>query len=369
MKKRDFIRALYRACPAFRRDLESLLSVGLVFDGITLDPNASFETFLHPLALKLENEDETSEEISENNEPQVTWDDFYNKWPRAREMMVSPSEIKSSSKLNVQDFEKLLELEQIVIDPWPIYRQTAPAKIGEGFIPDCFVNNSPEKDEEIKKELRRSVGEELFSKAAIVLPIYPETTKDDINWEYIEKLKKHFYGYSYRPKRKQYEKAIKVFERGQLLEDGKGYKSWQEVADSICLQLSTVRYIYTRAHEIVYGVLPKKRHYGTEEEITIPKSSETGPEDPGPKLKERLLNSDKEIGSYNTEGAADDEMGSFKVLFEETDQEDDDQEEFDPEKCSKCHRFVARSSGKYSPNPDRPGDDVFLCKDCLSPSD
>jgi hypothetical protein len=51
-----------------------------------------------------------------------------------------------------------------------------------------------------------------------------------------------------RQKPDRYEKIIKVFQAGQLLEEKAGkeeraYKSWQEVADSVGLGLTTVRYL------------------------------------------------------------------------------------------------------------------------------
>jgi hypothetical protein len=117
------------------------------------------------------------------------------------------------------------------------------------------------------------------------------------------------------------------------------------VADSVGLQLSTVRDIYDRAHRLVFGFPAKKRPYAVEQEVLIPESPEDIPDDPGPKLRELLTNNG--------------EIGEYKNVFDEL-------EDIDPEKCHMCKRLVARLSGKYLPHDNRPDDEIFVCVDCLS---
>ena len=362
MKKQDFIAALYRACPEFRRDLEEYESF-----------YTNADSGSGPI---VEKEDE-SKSLEKQRE-------FIRKWPRLHQTyplrlsleqigcsrLMSPSHyLAMLAQVEIDPNIRLSEMIQLTIAghkkfPKELHDERGTTVKMLSVAAECFAN-----DKKLQKRGREWAGDRLFSAASIVIPVYPETTKDDIDWEIVEKLKKQIYGQSYRPKPDQYEKIVKVFEMGQLLEEGKAYKSWQEVADSVGLGLNTIRYIYSKAHELVYGFSPKKRHYRTPEEVTIPESPQEVPEDPGPKLKERLLNSNKEIDSFNNEGDDDDEIGSFKALFEETDQEDDDQDGSGPEKCHKCQRFLASSSGEYMPHPSRENVETFLCRDCLSPSD
>jgi hypothetical protein len=125
------------------------------------------------------------------------------------------------------------------------------------------------------------------------------------------------------------------------------------VADSVGLQLSTVRYIYDKAHQLVFGFPAKKRNYGVEEEVVIPESPQDIPLDPGPKLKERLTNTG--------------EIDKYKHTFDDV-ENGHEAENMDPEKCHQCHRLVPSSSGKYMPHDNRPDDEIFVCDNCLSSS-
>jgi hypothetical protein len=337
MTKLEFITALYQACPAFMRDHQSYVNC--------MEAN-----------IKVPLLDRAKNEIIQKSE------EFYNKWPRARHFAWRAPGLSTNDAERIRRLKKSFEIliladkANVEIDPYlspkiffgaikgrDIKRLVAE---GRGFKRGKMPVD-PLSTEIDKKFSRRRGGENLFSEVAFVIRVYPDTNKDDIDWEAIEQLKKHFYGKSYRPKPDQYEKIIKVFQAGQLLEEKKAYKSWQEVAKSVGLQLSTVRYIYDKAHQLVFGFPATKRHYDVEEEVSVPETPQDIPLDPGPKLRELLTNNG--------------EIGEYKNVFDEL-------EDIDPEKCHMCKRLVARLSGKYLPHDNGADDEIFVCDNCLSPS-
>jgi hypothetical protein len=232
----------------------------------------------------------------------------------------------------------------------------------------------------MKENLRQRHGEFLFRRAAIVIPVYPYTNKDDIDWKAIEQFKKRFYGKSHRPKPAEYEKIIKIFQAGQLLEEKAGkeeraYKSWQEVADSVGLRLNTVRYVYGKAHEVVYGHPSKKRRYKSDDRTTNPETVEEILKDNGPSRREALVSEvtrhnrrrDNEQSDKNDDA---DKIDSFRKVFDEL-------REDTPDLCFICQEFksAGRSDvthaeylalGKYSPLPPYPDFEPFICNDCLT---
>jgi hypothetical protein len=282
--------------------------------------------------------------------------EFHDKWPRAsniRSRDLALEVISPDLKSRLTDYYSALQgrakkYAEICILAKRANVELHPVLSKVMFLEDLCGHRVADstKDFMMKDEMRG-----VFSRVAFVIPVYAETNRDDIDWEAIEQLKKHFYGHSYRPKADQYEKIIKVFQAGQLLEEETAYKSWQEVADSVGLGFTTVRYIYERAHQLVLGFPAKKRHYGVEEEVVIPESPQDIPLDPGPKLRERLTNT----------GA----IGEYKQIFDDVENE---AENIDPEKCHRCQRLVPSSSGKYVPHDNRPDDEMFVCDNCLSPS-
>src|SRR5262249_8978315 len=260
MTKKEFIEALHHACPAFMRDLKSFVN----FDVAS--------------RMRISVPEETRNDLSEK--------EFFNKWPRASRIMsqelilevISPdlrdwlpkcwsrwSQGRGSIGVEVL---RLARSTNIELDPFftglEIVRDAEEdlkkvPDFGEKVVgilpPNVSLVSWLTENKEAKIRFRQCGGEDLFSRVAMVIPIYPDTKRDDINWEVIEYFKKLFYGQSHRPKPDKYEKIIKVFRAGQLLAEKAGkeeraYKSWQEVADSLGLELSTVRYIYDRAHQL-----------------------------------------------------------------------------------------------------------------------
>jgi len=292
------------ACPEFRRDLESRYD----FDG----------------------------------PERITEEAFDKKWPRAKEILQAEANNSDAFRQEALDFYKLLALEQIVVDPWLVSKDQIKRGLWDDPIPLSFFAShdkpDPAAEQKRAEEHHRRAGEELFRRAAIVIPIYPETNKDDINWQLVEKLKQKFYGHTYRPKPKLYDKIIKTFAMGELLRDRKGFSSWQEIANAVELSDATVRYIYDRAFQLVYGVTPDKRPYRTQEEITFTERVEDIPDNPGPSLKEKLIGEDVE---------------KFSSAFE------------DREECHQCLSHVDSSAGRYSPDPQRPYNELFTCNACL----
>jgi len=270
------------------------------------------------------------------------------------------------------DFYKLLALEQIVVDPWLVQKDQITRGLWDDPIPvSLFAKHDPpdvERRKKLAEENHRRIGEELFSRAAIVIPIYPETNKDDINWQLVEELKKRFYGHTYRPKPDQYEKTIKVFAMGEKLREGKGYTSWQEIADAVKLPVATVRYIYDRAFHLVYGVTPDKRPYRVQPEIPATDDVEDVVKvqdvlkKEGPGLREKLTK-DGAIEKYEKHGfqRKDGVIRQVNEIFDEI-------QSGIREKCSKCEKRVDGSEGRYSPDPERKDNEIFTCNSCLVPS-
>jgi hypothetical protein len=163
------------------------------------------------------------------------------------------------------------------------------------------------------------------------------------------------YGSGYQPT-SPYEKIIKIFRRGEIKNNPKIDDSWQKIAEDVGLSVSTTHTIYYSAYEFVYLKSPKKRRYGTKEDITIPESLEDIPANPGPSLEGKLTSVD--------------EIDFYRNLFAEL-------EEDRSMKCFKCDEIVPLSSGrellrdqyvklsKYQDLPDYPSDGVFFCTACL----
>jgi hypothetical protein len=239
---------------------------------------------------------------------------------------------------------ELAESQQIEIDPALTLKPVAAAtlgritdgKSGQRLADELFRKDSSE-TQNLESKLRRSAGERIFSRAAIVIPIYPETTQHDIDWAYIERLKTELYGESYRPKENKYDKIVKIFERGELRSQKRAWKTWKEIGDSVGLTASATEFIYTRAYEVVYGYLPEKR-------------INDGRRSSG----ERTTNTG-EVDNYTS------------CLDPETDL------------CFKCDQFGRIATGRYpTPQqyetlskylslPPHPGtDEPFICEACLS---
>jgi hypothetical protein len=171
------------------------------------------------------------------------------------------------------------------------------------------------------------------------------------------------YGSGYRPKENEYATIIKIFTAGQLLENGNAYPTWQEIANNVRLPLATVRYIYAKAHKIVYGRPGKKRRYKTDELVTIPDSAENIPEDPGPSLREKLTK--KGIIEIDRHGLHKRNDG---VTVQAFDSFFGDIDSGIRENCSICSKTFANSEGKYSPDPVRPHNEIFTCSNCSGSS-
>src|SRR5262249_37466753 len=159
---------------------------------------------------------------------------------------------------------------------------------------------------------------------AIVIPVYPYTKKEDIDWKTIGRFKKLFYGHSYRPTSDRYEKIVKVFRIGQLLEERAAkekiaYKSWLKVADG--LSVSTITYIYDKAHELVYGHPSKKRRYKSGDATNNPETWEAILKDNGRGRTEPLVSQVKRPNRRQDHEQSDkndtDEIDSFRKVFDE----------------------------------------------------
>jgi hypothetical protein len=362
MTKREFIKRLHLASPKFAADLKTVQETIS-----SINPNV---------------DDDRARLGAQLNE-------FEKKWPRVQEFIKWPTFEEWTKDWGRQDWNEadasltdlktvffslrgeLEQSQQIEIDPAQQLNPVMAATLGKltgGFgqtiADNLFGNNAPEEAQRLKSELRRSAGEKLFSKAAIVIPIYPETNKDDIDWKYVEQMKTLLYGSAYRPDDKEYETIIKVFAAGQLLESGKGYSTWQAIADAFRLALATVRYMYNRAHAVVYGHSGKKRRYKSDNPFTSATVAEVLKDD-GPTIREKLTSKGK-IENYKRYGFRKGEDGisrqAISAIFEGT-------SDGIREKCSVCGRFVAASDGDYRSDPERPHNEIFTCSTCLNPSD
>ena len=189
-------------------------------------------------------------------------------------------------------------------------------------------------------------GVKLFSKAKIVIPIYPETNEDDIDWQTIKELKQQVYGGGYQPT-SPYEKIIKIFRRGEILRITKGLDSWKKIATDTEMSVSTAHAIYDKAYELVYQRSRKKRPYKTDHEVTVPQSPSEIPENPGPSLRAKLTKHGKIESGIRDQ---------FEIIFR-------DLSDGILEECSQCGKECPE--GKYSPDPERPHNEIFTCDDCL----
>lgn len=74
--------------------------------------------------------------------------------------------------------------------------------------------------EELLFKFRREKGRLLFQSVRIAIPIYPDTTKKDIEqiWPRIEKLKKLAYGKIPKPKKDKWEENVEIYRFGQVKE-------------------------------------------------------------------------------------------------------------------------------------------------------
>jgi hypothetical protein len=387
MTKLEFITALHKACPAFMKDLKSNAKlIGSMLKSLRSEAPASLsdETLPDPL--------------TEVKRLEV---EFQNKWPKWPNYLSDPPPILREP--NHFDFDSLMEgLEifnqakaaNVELDPVLAYREVfrvifaqhisdnLPESLLEkemGFEPSKEVTPKLIKDNEMEKNLRQKDGEFLFRRAAIVIPVYAHTNKDDIDWKVIEEFKKRFYGQSYRPKSDQYKKIIKVFRAGQLLEEQAGkeeraYKSWQEVADSVGLRLNAVRYIYDRAHEVVYGYPSEKRRYRSDDTTAKPATVEEVLKDNGPSRREALVSEitrfkPKRDNEGSDENDDTNEIDSFRKVFDELREDSSDLcficQELKSAGRSDVTHAAYLALGKYSPLPPYPDFEPFICNDCL----
>lgn len=104
--------------------------------------------------------------------------------------------------------------------------------------------------EEISK-LRRMHGEKYLKTAAMAIPIYPDTSREDIEqlWPEIERLKKILYGKRSAPKKNKWETNIEIYKFGQNKETfeeitGKPYGSWENLARQLGISPQACRERY-----------------------------------------------------------------------------------------------------------------------------
>jgi hypothetical protein len=170
-------------------------------------------------------------------------------------------------RLHLASPEFKRDLEGIEIDPWLMFQRMikgAIVNLGDKAEVNFPINDlvgaasGTTASAQFGANMRCAAGEMLFSKAAVVLPIYHETNRDDIDWTLVERLKNEFYGQSYRPKDSKYDKIIKIFRLGHTRKKLKAW-TWKDIGASVGLAPSATESIYDRAYEFVYGKRPKKR--------------------------------------------------------------------------------------------------------------
>jgi len=185
MTKQEFITALHHACPAFMRDRKSYSK--LIGQKLKLRSEA-------PASLSEEVRTDLKSEVERLEV------EFRNKWPKWPHYLSSPPPILREP--NHFDFDSVMEgLEifnqaeaaNVELDPILAYREVfrviaedTSEKLPEGLL-EKEMGFKSSKDmvlelntnNEMKENLRREHGEFLFRKAAIVIPIYAHTNKDD----------------------------------------------------------------------------------------------------------------------------------------------------------------------------------------------
>jgi len=157
--------------------------------------------------------------------------------------------------LNKEPWEYGRELRKLR-KAWPgIAESTFLHGIFEPYMPVVLILSDRE---EWKKESDRIGG-----KVKIFVPIYEDTSKDNINWDYIEGLQDLYYGKKHRSRPDKYEIKLKIWDKYQEL------KNYAAVAKELRLPRTTVEETYVSVYKDIIGTslkgkkLRDKRAAGT----------------------------------------------------------------------------------------------------------
>ena len=112
--------------------------------------------------------------------------------------------------------------------------------------------------EELLFKLRREKGRLLFESVRMAIPIYPDTTKEDIEkiWHRIEEIKKIAYNHIPKPKKGKLEGNIMIYRFGQFQETikeltGKDGVPWSNIADQMGISPQACRERYQSIKKFV----------------------------------------------------------------------------------------------------------------------
>jgi hypothetical protein len=130
--------------------------------------------------------------------------------------------------------------------------------------------------EELLFKIRREMGRLLFESARLVIPIYPDTTKEDIEgiWPRINELKKLAYGKIPSPRKTKWEENVVIYRFGQFQETvkehtGKLGAPWNNIADQLQISPQACRERYISIKGFINLHTNEKNQEGDIKEATI----------------------------------------------------------------------------------------------------
>ena len=153
-------------------------------------------------------------------------------------------------------------------------------------IEECI--DEQERDEIVFK-FRREWGRLMFESVKIAIPIYPDTTKEDIDklWSRIEALKTEVYDEVPRPKRKKFRENIELYKFGMTQEEcleltGKPGNPWTMEAERLNITPQACRerfegikrFLSLHLGENVSGGTPLEAKQSTSDELDCETCSE-----------------------------------------------------------------------------------------------
>ncbi len=113
-----------------------------------------------------------------------------------------------------------------------------------------FSKFEGEERKELETKLRRHFAGMAFENVKLAIPIYPDTSKEDIDdiWERVERLKRKYYGAEKRPKKSKWEENLRLYKFGQEREFVADFSispmPWKNIARQLGISWQTCRERY-----------------------------------------------------------------------------------------------------------------------------
>jgi len=130
---------------------------------------------------------------------------------------------------------------------WPrVDKSTLRQGIFEPYRPSELIPSHPFEIEKWRDDLAK-----LAHSVKIALPIYEDTSSNDIDWKRIASLQTHLYGTKKRATPGKYEKKIEVWETYRKTKD------FANVSKALGMPRTTVKSIWNATHEDIFGSAPE----------------------------------------------------------------------------------------------------------------